>query len=40
MLGGSWGTLFLQIHVAAVTTPSVSDATSSTVAKMANHGSI
>ena len=29
MLGGSWGSLFSQIHVDAVTTPSVSDATSS-----------
>src|SRR5580765_3156651 len=32
MLGGSWGALFPQIHVAVVTTASVSDATSSTVA--------
>jgi len=40
MLGGSWGSLFSQIHVAVVTTSSVSDATSSTVAKSANHGSI
>jgi hypothetical protein len=36
MLGGFWGFLFSQIHVVVVTTPSVSDATSSTVAiKMA-----
>jgi hypothetical protein len=40
VLGGSWGSLFSQIHVAVVTTSSVSDATSSTVAKNANHGSI
>jgi hypothetical protein len=40
MLGGSWGFLFSQSHVVVVTTPSVSDATSSTVAKIANHGSI
>jgi hypothetical protein len=40
VLGGSWGSLFSQSHVAVVTTPSVSDATSSTVAKIANHGSI
>jgi hypothetical protein len=40
MLGGSWGSLFLQSHVAVVTTPAVSDATSSTVAKIANHSSI
>ncbi len=40
MLGGSWGSLFSQSHVVVVTTPSVSDATSSTVAKSANHGSI
>jgi hypothetical protein len=40
MLGGSWVSLFSQIHVAVVTTSSVSDATSSTVAKNANHGSI
>jgi hypothetical protein len=32
MLGGSWGSLFSQIHVAVVTTSSVSDATSSAVA--------
>jgi hypothetical protein len=32
MLGGSWGSLFSQSHVAVVTTSSVSDATSSTVA--------
>ena len=32
MLGGFWGSLFSQSHVAVVTTPSVSDATSSTVA--------
>jgi hypothetical protein len=40
MLGGSWVFLFSQSHVVVVTTPSVSDATSSTVAKIANHGSI
>jgi hypothetical protein len=40
MLGGSWGFLFPQIHVVVVTTSVVSDATSSTVAKIANHGSI
>jgi hypothetical protein len=40
MLGGSWGFLFSQSHVVVVTTPSVSDATSSTVAKIANHSSI
>src|SRR5258707_12614002 len=40
MLVGSWGFLFSQSHVVVVTTPSVSDATSSTVAKIANHGSI
>jgi hypothetical protein len=40
MLGGSWGSLFSQIHVAVVTTPAVSDATSSAVAKIANYGSI
>src|SRR6266404_9531729 len=40
MLGGSWGFLFSQSHVVVVTTPSVSDATSSTVGKIANHGSI
>jgi hypothetical protein len=40
MLGGSWGSLFSQGHVAVVTTPSVSDATSSTVAKSANQSSI
>jgi hypothetical protein len=40
MLGGSWGSLFSQSHVAVVTTPSVSDATSSAVAKIANHSSI
>src|SRR5271169_3366980 len=34
MLGGSWGSLFSPIHVAVVTTPVVSDATSSAVAKM------
>ncbi|MGA7189737.1 MAG: hypothetical protein WBY66_14665, partial [Candidatus Acidiferrales bacterium] len=34
MLGGSWVSLFSPIHVAVVTTPSVSDATSSAVAKM------
>ena len=34
MLGGSWGSLLSPIHVAVVTTPSVSDATSSAVAKM------
>ena len=33
MLGGSWGSLFSQIHVVVVTTPAVSDATSSAVAK-------
>ena len=32
MLGGSWGSLFSQSHIAVVTTSSVSDATSSTVA--------
>jgi hypothetical protein len=40
MLGGSWGALFPPIHVAVVTTHSVSDATSSAVAKNANRGSI
>ena len=40
MLGGSWGFLFSQSHVVVVTTPSVSYATSSAVAKIANHGSI
>jgi len=40
MLGGSWGFLFSQSHVVAVTTSSVSDATSRTVAKIANHSSI
>jgi hypothetical protein len=40
MWGGSWGSLFSPIHVAVVTTPSVSDATSSAVAKNANHSSI
>jgi hypothetical protein len=40
MLGGSWGFLFSQSHVVVVTTPSVSDATSSAVATIANHGSI
>jgi hypothetical protein len=34
MLGGSWGSLFSPIHVAVVTTPVVSGATSSAVAKM------
>jgi hypothetical protein len=34
MLGGSWGFLFSQSHVVVVTTPSVSDATSSAVGKM------
>jgi hypothetical protein len=33
MSSGSWGSLFSQIHVAVVTTPSVSDATSSWVAR-------
>jgi hypothetical protein len=33
MLRGSWGSLFSQIHVVVVTAPSVSDATSSAVAK-------
>jgi hypothetical protein len=33
MLGGSWGSLFSQIHVVVVTTPAVSDATSSVVAR-------
>jgi hypothetical protein len=41
MLGGSWVFLFSQSHVVVVTTtPSVSDATSSAVGKIANHGSI
>jgi len=40
MLGGSWGSLFSQSHVVVVTTSSVSDATSSAVGKIANHGSI
>jgi hypothetical protein len=40
MLRGSWGSLFSRSHVVVVTTPSVSDATSSTVARIANHGSI
>jgi hypothetical protein len=40
MLGGSWGSLFSQMHVSVVTTPSVSSATSSAVAKIANHSSI
>jgi hypothetical protein len=40
MLGGSWGFLCSQSHVVVVTTPSVSDATSSAVGKIANHGSI
>src|SRR5882757_3064442 len=39
MLGGSWGSLFSQSHIAVATTSSVSDARSSTVAKIANHGS-
>jgi hypothetical protein len=33
MSGGSWGSLFSQTHIVVVTTSSVSDATSSTVAK-------
>jgi hypothetical protein len=40
MLGGSWRFLFSQSHVVVVTTPSVSDATSSAVAEIGNHGSI
>jgi hypothetical protein len=40
LLGGSWGLLFSRSHVVVLTTPSVSDATSSAVAEIANHGSI
>src|SRR5260370_38373196 len=40
VLEGSWGLLFSQSHVVVVSTPWVSESTSSTVVKIANHGSI